>query len=51
MIVCDAHPNERATTTIRLPSGRTLTFCGHHTRIIIEQLINIGQDFTLETNS
>lgn len=51
MIVCDAHPNERATTTITLPNGKHLTFCGHHTRIIIEQLINSGQDFTLETNS
>ena len=51
MLVCDAHPAETATTTITLESGRTLTLCGHHTRIIIEQLINSGQDFTLETNS
>ena len=51
MIVCDAHPAELATTLIRLESGRALAFCGHHTRIIIEQMIATQQDFTLETNS
>jgi len=48
MVVCDAHPNERATTLIRLPSGKALTFCQHHTRVIIDQMTEAAQDFTVE---
>ena len=48
MLVCDAHPAERATTLIRLPSGKALTFCQHHTRQVIDQMVEAEQEFTIE---
>ncbi|NIH72229.1 DUF7455 domain-containing protein [Auritidibacter ignavus] len=51
MLVCDAHPAERATTTITLRSGKQLTLCGHHARTVIEQLIAQGKTFNAENHS
>src|SRR5699024_4367197 len=48
MTVCDAHPAEPATTTITLPSGRQLTLCTHHTRKVINALIQQQQTFNTE---
>lgn len=50
MFVCDAHPAEPATTTITLPSGRQLMLCTHHTRKVIDRLVQQGKTFDTETH-